>query len=262
MLRQRSARTPTVSIVQPAGWYADPTRRHEWRYWQPGWSELAADGTEEVEDPLRPRWRRYLAFVLIAQLVLVPVFGFMFIQQGEKLDSRVGVVQEAGQDPPVVSVVYAPCPGERITHIALSRAGGKGVLNTVIWSAVGEAPADQPIEFGKTPDGMTEKVALASPVGPHEKLVLLVATNQLKDPNTMEVEMDKVPTRGALSYHGTYADDDAFTAAALDATPCGAESSGSRSLLIKVLIGEVLLALVGVGLVTVPHYRGPASPYA
>ena len=74
--------------------------------------------------------------------------------------------------------------------------------------------------------------------------------------------MDQVPTSGALSYHGTYADDDAFTAAALDATPCGAESSGSRSLLIKVLIGEVLLALVGVGLVTVPHYRGPASPYA
>jgi hypothetical protein len=251
-----------VSVVQQAGWYADPTGRHEWRYWQPGWGDLAADGTTEVTDPLRARWRRYLAFALIAQLVLVPVLGFYYIQQGDKLDARVGVVQQGEQDPPDVSIVYAACPGERITHIALSRAGGKGVLNTVIWSATGDAAADQPIEFGKTPDGMTEKVELAEPVAVHEKLVLLVSTNQLKDPNSLEFTMDDVPTSGAVSYHGTYSDDDAFRTAALDTTPCGAESSGNRRLLVKVMIGEVLLALVGVGLVTLPRYRGPESPYA
>ena len=251
-----------MSVVQPAGWYADPTGRHEWRYWQPGWGDLAADGKTEVKDPLRPRWRRYLAFVLIAQLALVPVIGFVFIQESDKLDSRVGVVQQGEQDPPVASIVYADCPGERITHIALSRAGGKGVLNTVIWSAAGDAPAEQPIEFGKTPDGMTEKVKLAEPVAVNEELVLLVSTNQLKDPNTLKFAMGDVPTGGALSYHGSYPDDDSFRTAAFDTTPCGAESSGNRSLLIKVMIGELLLALVGVGLVTVPHYRGPVSPYA
>lgn len=253
-----------MSDVQPAGWYADPTGRHEWRYWQPGWSELAADGKDEVKDPLRPRWRRYLAYLLIGQLVLVPIIGFVFIKEGEKLDARVGVVQAGHQDPPVASIVYAACPGERITHIALSRSGGKGQLNTVIWSATGKATVDQPIEFGKTPEGMTTKVKLSQPVGTHETLDLLVSTDQITDPNTLEFSMDEVPSdNGAVSYHGSYDSDDAFRTAAFDTTRCGAEpGGGNRSKLIKVLIGEVLLALVGVALVTLPIYRGPESPYA
>src|SRR4051812_44560255 len=57
-LSRDSDSPPTVSVVRTPGWYDDPTGRHEWRYWMPGWSDLAADGAVEVPDPLRPTWRR------------------------------------------------------------------------------------------------------------------------------------------------------------------------------------------------------------
>lgn len=252
----------TVCVVQAAGWYADPTGRHEWRYWRPGWSDLSADGTEEVTDPLRPRWRRYVGLALLAQLVFVPVIGFVLVDRSDKLDSRVGVVQAADQVPPEASIVYAPCPGERIQHIALSESTGKGSLSEVIWSATGDASADQQITFGQTPAGMQTKQRLVHPVGARQSLVLLVSTNQLTSPAVLNFNMADVPSSGALSYRGTYLNSDAFRTAAFDSTACGAEHDSTRALLTKVVVAEVVLAVVGVALLMLPRYPGPASRYA
>lgn len=250
-----------MSVVEAAGWYPDPTGRHEWRYWRPGWTDLAADGTVEFDDPLRPRWRRLLGIVLIAQLVVVPVLGSILVEKGNKLESRVGVVKQATQDPPVASIVYAPCPGERIRRIALSTPTG-GTLGEVLWSVSGDAPADRPIVIGDTPVGMQTKKQLRHPVGQHEKLVLLVSTNQLTNPAVLDFSMDDVPTSGALSYHGVYADDEEFRTAALVGTRCGAEGDSSRGILTKILVGQVVLALVGAALLLLPRHPGPASRYS
>ncbi len=251
-----------MSVVQAAGWYPDPTGRHEWRYWRPGWGDLAADGSTEVGDPLRPHWRRYVGLALLAQLVILPVIGFVLVDRSDKLDARVGVVQAADQDPPEPSIVYAPCPGERIQHIALSASTGKGTLTEVIWSASGDAPADQPITFGQTPTGMDTKQRLVHPVGPRQSLVLLVSTNQLRSPAVLNFNMADVPTTGALSYHGTYTDSAEFRAAALDTTGCGAERDPTRSLLTKLVVVQVALGVVGVMLLMLPRYPGPSSRYA
>ena len=260
-LSEHSGSTSTVSVVQAAGWYADPTGRHEWRYWRPGWGDLAADGSAEVDDPLRPRWRRYLGIALVVQLVMVPVLGFVLIRESNELKARAGLVQAVNQATPVLSVVYAPCPGERIRHIVVSTPS-KGSIGEVLWSAEGDAAADTPIVVGQTPAGMTVKQRLKHPLGPHQSLVIVVSTNQLKHPAKLDFSMDDVPTAGALSYNGTYNDDRSFRTAALDATRCGAESDNNRGLLAKILVGEVVLALIGGALLVFPRYRGPSSKYA
>ena len=42
--------TPTM---MPAGWYTDPARRHEYRYWSgTDWSTLVSDNAVTATDPL------------------------------------------------------------------------------------------------------------------------------------------------------------------------------------------------------------------
>lgn len=223
---------------------------------------MAADGSHEVDDPLRPRWRRTLGILLIAQLLLVPVLGFVLVRQEEKLDSRVGVVRAGNANAPEAMLVYAPCPGERIRHIVLSEKGAKGTLNTVLWSAVGDAPADQPIRFGADVPRMTTRQRLAKPVGPKDNLILLVATNQVTNPQQLSFSLADVPATGVLTFGGTVRDQDAFRTAALDNTRCGAQDDDQRGLLTTALFVELALAVVGVGLLTLPRYPAPRSRYA
>lgn len=260
-----SGSASTVTVVRVAGWYEDPTGRHEWRYWQPGWGDLAADGTAEVHDPLRPRWRRYVGLALVGQLVLVPILGFVLVKDGDKQDARVGVEQAADQSSSgatAPSIVVAACPGERLRHIALSVSTGKGTIDELLWSATGDAAADHPVTLGQTPPGMQTKHRLQHPVGDHQKdLVLSVSTNQVAHPATLTFSMDDVPTSGTLSYHGMYGDEQAFRTAALGATPCGSSPSSTRHRLVAVLLVEVGLALVGLALLLLPYYAGPPAAY-
>jgi len=251
-----------VSVVQQPAWYDDPTGRHEWRYWMPGWSDLAADGTVEVNDPLRPRWRRYLGYVLLGQLLLVPILGFLVVESGEDPEARAGVVLADSGKPPIADIVFAACPGERVRHIALTASAGKGAATEdVIWSASGDAAADQPITIGEAPAGMTTKQRLKKPLSMHQKLTLAVATNQIEHPAKLLFTMDNLPTSGAFTYNGSFDDEQAFRTAAFDNTPCGSSSGGPRKTLIRVLVAEGVLALIGVALLTLPYYAGPPPVY-
>lgn len=46
----RAPRTPTVAAV-PAGWYPDPSHRHQLRWFERDWTRYAADSGTVVEDP-------------------------------------------------------------------------------------------------------------------------------------------------------------------------------------------------------------------
>lgn len=52
-LRQRPATTSWTPSAVPAGWFADPSRRHELRYWDgQRWTERVADRGTEAVDPV------------------------------------------------------------------------------------------------------------------------------------------------------------------------------------------------------------------
>ena len=198
--------------------------------------------------------------VLIGQLVLVPVIGLLFILHGDKPQPRAGVTLTAAQ-PAAPEVVYAPCSGERIQRVAVSRAATKDAPQVLLWSALGDASAAQPITIGVAPPGMTVRQALARPISPHADLVLVVATTRMPDPAQLRFNMRDLEAGRVLSFKGTY-DASAFPAAAMSVTPCGEEKDKLESVLAKVLIGEGLLAVAGLLLLNLPHYRGPSSPYA
>ncbi len=246
--------------MQAAGWYPDPTGRHEFRYWRPGWGDLAGDGPAEVKDPLRPRWQKVVGVVLVAQVMLVPVIGLLFILHGDKPQPRAGVtLTDATSAAP--EIVYAACAGERIEHVAVSRAATSGSSQALLWSALGDTSAAQPITIGDAPPGMTVGQELARPISPQADLVLVVATNRMPDPAELRFTMRDLAVGKVLSFKGTY-DASTFPAAARSVTPCGEEKDKLETVLAKVLVGEGLLAVAGLLLLNLPHYRGPSSPYA
>lgn len=236
------------------GWYPDPTGRHEFRYWRPGWSNKAADGPDEVEDPLRPRWRKVAGICLLVQLALMPFVGSLLLSKDQTPDSRVGV--ETGVDE-TAQIVYAGCSGERIRHIVLSRQGSKGSLSQILWSVVGDTSSSEPIEVGRDVSGMTTNKQLARPIGPTEDLTLIVATNQLPRPAPLRFNMADVPSTGALSYHDAYSDADTLQAGTHADSPCGLENSTTERNLAIVLVAEVLLAFIGLALLVLPRYAAP-----
>ncbi len=201
-----------------------------------------------------------LGVALVAQLVLVPVIGLLFILHGDKPQPRAGVTLTDTQ-PAAPEVVYAPCRGEGIQRVAVSRAATKDAPQVLLWSALGEASADDPITIGVAPPGMTVRQELARPISPRADLVLVVATTRMPDPAELRFSMRDLEPRNVLSFDGTYAAS-AFRAAAMSVTPCGAEKDKLESVLAKVLIGEGLLAVAGLLMLNLPYYRGPSSRYA
>ncbi len=173
--------------------------------------------------------------------MLVPVIGLLFILHGDKPQPRAGVTLTAAQ-PAAPEVVYAPCSGERIQRVAVSRAATKDAPQVLLWSALGEASADQPITIGVAPPGMTVRQDLARPISPRADLVVVVATTRMPDPAELRFNMRDVEPGNVLSFDGTYAAS-AFPAAAMAVTPCGAEKDKLESVLAKVLVGEGLLAV-------------------
>ncbi len=197
---------------------------------------------------------------MIAQLVLMPVIGFVFILHGDKPQPRAGVTLTSTQ-PAAPAIVYAPCPGERIRRVVVSRAATQDTPQTVLWSAKGEAAGSAPLIIGTTPPGMTVTQQLARPISPAADLILVVATTRIPDPAQLRVSMRDLAAGKVLSFDATY-DVAAFPAAAMETTPCGAEKDKLEALLAKVLVAEALLSVVGIAVLNLPHYRGPSSPYA
>jgi hypothetical protein len=162
----------------------------------------------------------------------------------------------------VANIVLAACPGERVRHIAVTKGANRSTtVPEVVWSADGDAAADQPITIGQAPAGMKTKQRMDTPPKADEALTLVVTTNQIAHPAKLNFSMDKLPTSGAFTYNGAFDNAQSFRAAALDNTPCGSTSGGMRRTLIRVLLAEGVLALLGVALLTLPYYAGPPPAY-
>lgn len=51
--RRRTGQYPMQAAPVPAGWFADPTGRHQLRYWDgAAWTAFVADAGIQTEDPL------------------------------------------------------------------------------------------------------------------------------------------------------------------------------------------------------------------
>lgn len=214
---------------------------------------MAADGAKQVTDAVRPRWRKIVGTVLLAQLVLVPAVAFAYVSHQDKPEPRVGLVMAPDAKRPVPEIVYAACSGEHIKHLVLTQAGS----TTILWSAIGDVPADQPITIGKHVDGLKTRQALERPPSPQADLSIAVSTDRFPSPAKLDFTMQDVPTSGALTFDGTYANEAAFKAAALRRMPCGSEKDTTVPALKKLLVGQGALAAIGVALLVVPFYREP-----
>ena len=214
---------------------------------------MAADGANQVTDAVRPRWRKIVGTVLLAQLVLVPAVAFAYVSHQDKPAPRAGLVMAADAKRPVPEIVYAACSGERIKHLVLAQSGSE----TILWSAIGDTSATQPITIGKHVEGMRTRQPLDHVPGPESDLTLAVTTNRFPSPAKLDFTMQDVPTSGALTFDGTYSDEAAFKSAALRRIPCGAEKDKTVPVLKKLLLGQGALAVIGVGLLLVPFYREP-----
>jgi hypothetical protein len=129
------------------GWYPDPTRRHEYRWWSTGWTNHVGDGGRANLDPVRRARRRIVGLVLLGQLALLPFVGFLLIGGDSYPVSRVGMTSQRGE----MQIVFAVCPGERLHRIELVRlAPDRDAAGTLLWAVAGDAAVPRHSRLAQT----------------------------------------------------------------------------------------------------------------
>jgi hypothetical protein len=238
------------------GWYPDPTRRYEYRWWADKWTDHVGDGGRADRDPLRPARRRTVGLVLTWQLALLPFAGFLLIGGDPYPVSRVGTTSHGGE----VQIVFAVCPGERLRRVEVFRLAPHGdAAGTLRWAVAGDAPVRPAVAIGADVPGLDTEVFLREPLPSTDPLALKVTTNEL-DHTVLELTPGDLPSTGVFSFGERHDSVEDFRTDALKQTPCDDpyHKEVPGRVLDWLFVIQATAALIGAGLLaSLPRYPPP-----
>jgi hypothetical protein len=240
------------------GWYPDPTRRHEYRWWANKWTDHVGDGGRADRDPLRPTRHRTAGLVLTGQLTLLPLVGFLLIGGDPYPVSRVGMTSHGGE----VQIVFAICPGERLRRVELFRlAPHRDAAGPPLWAVAGDAPLPPALAIGADMHGLDTEAFLREPLPSTDPLALKVTTSVL-DHTVLEFTPADLPSTGASSFGERHDSVEDFRTDALRQTPCDDpyHKEVPGKILDSLFVIQATAALIGAGLLaSLPRYPPPSD---
>jgi hypothetical protein len=238
------------------GWFADPTGRHLYRWWEPrGWTGHVWDGERLGRDMVIAPWRRIAIVVLACLAALAVGVGALMAMGDVAFSGRSGLVRHDE----ALTIVSAVCPGERLLSLRLTEVDPTTGSSTVIWRITGDAPLPSELLAGHAPTGMTADSDYRVPAAT-ANLLLDIETSKLDFGNEVRATQADLIDGNVVGTDGRFADRDTFSRSVMDELPCDDPYGDHRQ---RRLVGGALLAaltavaLVGACLVTKRRYPGP-----
>ncbi len=250
---------PSITLPAAPNWFADPTGRHRYRWWN-GWTWTTYVWDEErgtASDGLMGRGRRgVIAAGSVVAVLAVTLAGLLSMGDYDGV-GRSGLRRtERG-----LTVLSAVCPGERLLALELDAVDATG-RRTAIWRLSGSAPLPEEMTIGDVPLGMRATSPLSA-ADPSSTLQLQLDTSELTHFNGLTVVAEALHDgRIAAAYDG-YDDLQGFRNAAFHDLPCAdpyGDRQEARLVLTMALVGAAGAAVSGLAFLTRRRLPSPAGP--